>query len=126
MFESHTTHQYNKKDLHKCRSFLFGTVFYLAQCSSILNAGADTPDTRSIKLGKSSGQFDFAYNTYSLKDEGNTLFDACCVGASGTKTFTYSGSATQITMQVIPNCLGGSVLCEIILLHAQNRWCKSQ
>ncbi len=86
----------------------------LAQCSSTQNAGADTPDTRSIELGKSAGTFDFTYRTYSQKDQilvkyqGSTLFDTGCVGASGTKTLTYSGSATQITVQVIPNCAGGS------------------
>jgi hypothetical protein len=86
----------------------------VAQCSSTQNAGADTPDTRSIELGKSSGQFDFSYNTYSQKDQilvkyqGTTLFDTGCVGTSGTKTLNYNGSSTQITVQVIPNCAGGS------------------
>lgn len=86
----------------------------VAQCSSTQNAGADTPDTRSIELGKSSGQFDFSYNTYTQKDQilvkyqGTTLFDTGCVGTSGTKALTYNGSSTQITVQVIPNCAGGS------------------
>lgn len=86
----------------------------LAQCSSTQNAGGDTPDTRTIELGKSAGTFNFTYETYSQQDrilvryQGNTLFDTGCVGANGTKTLTYSGSATQITVQVIPNCAGGS------------------
>lgn len=86
----------------------------LAQCSSTQNAGGDTPDTRTIELGKPAGTFDFTYETYYQQDQilvkyqGNTLFDTGCVGAGGTKTLTYSGSATQITVQVIPNCAGGS------------------
>lgn len=88
----------------------------LAQCSSTQNAGGDTPDTRMIELGKPAGTFDFSYETYSQQDQilvkyqGNTLFDTGCVGTNGTKTktLTYSGSLTQIVVQVIPNCRGGS------------------
>ena len=86
----------------------------LAQCSSTQNAGGDTPDTRTIELGKTAGTFDFSYQTYSIEDQilvkyqGNTIFDTGCVGASGTKTLTYAGSSTQIVVQVLPNCKGGS------------------
>lgn len=86
----------------------------LAQCSSTQNAGGDTPDTRTIELGKSAGTFDFSYDTYWQEDqilvkyEGATLFDTGCVGAYATKALTYSGSSKQITVQVIPNCKGGS------------------
>jgi len=76
--------------------------------------GGDTPDTRTIELGKSAGTFDFSYDTYWQEDqilvryEGATLFDTGCVGAYATKALTYSGSSKQITVQVIPNCKGGS------------------
>ena len=86
----------------------------LAQCSSTQNAGGDTPDTRTIDLGQPSGTFDFSYDTYWQEDQilvryqGATLFDTGCVGATASKTLTYSGSSTQITVQVIPNCKGGS------------------
>ena len=86
----------------------------IALCSATQNAGADTPDTRTVELGKPAGTFTFAYETYSQKDQilvkyqGGTLFDTGCVGASGSKALSYSGSATQITVQVIPNCAGGT------------------
>lgn len=88
----------------------------LAQCSSTQNAGGDTPDTRTIELGKPAGTFDFSYETYSQQDQilvkyqGNTIFDTGCLGTNGTKTktLTYNGSTTQIVVQVIPNCKGGS------------------
>jgi IPT/TIG domain/Bacterial pre-peptidase C-terminal domain/Repeat of unknown function (DUF5648) len=86
----------------------------VAQCSTTQNAGGDTPDTRTIELGKTSGSFAFAYQTYTQKDRivvrymGSTLFDTGCVGANGTKTLSFSGTSSQITVQVIPNCSGGT------------------
>ncbi|MFO1413975.1 MAG: IPT/TIG domain-containing protein [Burkholderiales bacterium] len=86
----------------------------VAQCSATQNAGGDVPDTRTIELGKTSGSFVFAYETYSQEDEiivrymGSTLFDTGCVGASGSKTLAFGGTSSQITVQVIPNCKGGS------------------
>lgn len=86
----------------------------VAQCSATQNAGNDTPDTRTIELGKPAGSFVFAYETYSQKDQilvryqGGTLFDTGCVGANGSKTLSYSGTSTQISVQVIPNCAGGT------------------
>lgn len=84
----------------------------IAQCSATQNAGGDTPDTRTIELGKPAGTFNFSYQTYSIKDqilvryEGVTLLDTGCVGTSATKALTYSGTSTQITVQVNPNCSG--------------------
>lgn len=83
-------------------------------CSATQNAGGDTPDTRTIELGKPAGAFVFSYDTYSQQDEiivryqGTTLFDTGCVGASGSPTLHYSGTSTQISVQVIPNCAGGT------------------
>ncbi|MEP7083894.1 MAG: IPT/TIG domain-containing protein, partial [Betaproteobacteria bacterium] len=86
----------------------------IAQCSNTQNAGGDTPDTRTIELGKPSGTFNFMYETYAQEDQiivryqGVTLFDTGCVGANGTQALTYNGTSTSITVQVIPNCKGGS------------------
>ena len=86
----------------------------IANCSATQNAGGDTPDTRTIELGKTSGTFVFTYDTYSIKDQilvkylGSTLFDTGCVGASGSKSITYAGSSTQISVQVNPNCETGT------------------
>jgi hypothetical protein len=86
----------------------------VAQCSATQNQGADTPDTRTVELGKTSGTFDFVYETYTVKDqmlvryEGATLFDSGCVGTDGSKTksIAYNGKSSQISVQVIPNCAG--------------------
>ena len=86
----------------------------VAQCSNTQNAGGDTPDTRTIELGKPAGTFNFTYETYAQEDQivvryqTTTLFDTGCVGANGTVPLTYSGTSTSITVQVIPNCKGGS------------------
>jgi hypothetical protein len=86
----------------------------VAQCSATQNAGGDVPDTRTIELGKTAGTFAFAYETYSQEDQiivrymGGTLFDTGCVGANGTRSLSYAGTSSQITVQVIPNCKGGS------------------
>jgi hypothetical protein len=86
----------------------------VAQCSATQNAGGDTPDTRTIELGKPSGTFNFTYDTYSLKDriivryQNNVLFDTGCVGESGTRPLSDSGTSTSITVEVVPNCAGGT------------------
>jgi hypothetical protein len=87
-----------------------------AQCSTAQTAGGDVPDTRTIDLGKPGGTFVFTYDTQSVKDQmivryqGTTLFDSGCVGTLGDKTvsLTYGGTSTQISVQVVPNCAGGT------------------
>ena len=86
----------------------------VAVCSATQNAGGDTPDTRTIELGKPAGTFVFNYETFTQKDrmlvfyQGITLFDTGCVGANGSKPLNYNGTSTQISVQVIPNCAGGT------------------
>jgi hypothetical protein len=83
-------------------------------CSSVQVAGGDAPETRTIEMGRMSGTFNFSYDTYSIADrivvlyEGKTLFDTGCVGASGSVNILYIGTSTTITVQVTPNCAGGS------------------
>lgn len=84
-------------------------------CNQQNVAGGDTPETRTVELGRSSGTFLFTYNTQNLEDrmlviyEGRTLFDTGCVGTGSdrTQSITYSGTATQVQVQVIPNCRTG-------------------
>ena len=77
-------------------------------------AGSDTPDTRVFDLQNIAGSFRFDYQTFSQKDrvvvsyEGKPLLDTGCVGTSGSVTLQYSGSSTKVTVQVIPNCAGGT------------------
>jgi hypothetical protein len=81
-------------------------------CNQQNIAGGDTPETRTIELGRSSGTFLFTYNTQNLEDrlvviyEGRPLFDTGCVGTGTerTQSITYSGTATQVQVQVTPNC----------------------
>ena len=82
-------------------------------CSPMVLAGSDTPVTNTYNIGISNGQFAFYYQTYTQQDEiivlngGVTLFDTGCVGATGTVTISYTGPG-NITVQVVPNCAGGS------------------
>jgi hypothetical protein len=82
-------------------------------CGSTQVAGGDTPVTRTVELGRSSGTFNFSYNTYQIADrivvtyQGKTLFDTSCVGTSGSVNLTYAGTATSVTVSVTPNCSGG-------------------
>lgn len=90
------------------------TLVAPAPCSTTQVAGGDTAESRSIQMGKVSGTFNFSYDTYSIPDrmvvsyEGKTLFDTGCVGASGSVKLNYSGTSTTVTVQVTPNCTGGS------------------
>jgi hypothetical protein len=84
----------------------------VVQCSTQQLAGADTPETRQVELAKTSGTFQFDFETYQVKDqiivtyEGRTLLDTGCVGAAASQLLTYSGSSTRISVEVIPNCVG--------------------
>ena len=84
-----------------------------AQCNQTTQSGSDAPETHNIGLGKSSGTFNFSYEMYSIKDRmtvsvgGQTLYDTGCVSGSRTVPVTFSGGTTA-TIQVYPNCAGGS------------------
>lgn len=90
-------------------------------------AGSDSADTRVFDLNNIAGSFRFDYQTFSQKDrmivtyEGKGLFDTGCVGASGSVVLQYSGSSTKVTVQVIPNCAGGSGTQWNYTLHCLQR-----
>jgi hypothetical protein len=83
-------------------------------CNSAQVQGSDTPETRMIEMGKPSGTFNFTWDMYTQKDQmtvsygGTQLFDTGCVSGSGSRQITYSGTSTQVTISVKPNCAGGS------------------
>jgi hypothetical protein len=83
-------------------------------CNELTTSGGDEPETRTVELGQTSGTFDFFYEMYSQKDqmvvsyEGMTLFDTGCVSGSATNQISYAGSTSQVTVEVVPNCEGGS------------------
>lgn len=82
------------------------------QCNEQQIAGGDIADQRNIEMGQNAGSFNFAYQTFSIRDqitvsyEGNQLFDTGCVGAANSVSLTFSGSSSQIRVEVIPNCDG--------------------
>ena len=87
-----------------------------AACNTTQLAGQDTPETRTIQMGVTSGTFRFDYQTYTQQDQmlvkyqGATLFDTGCLGTGTTRTtnIPFSGSTSLVTIEVIPNCAGGS------------------
>jgi hypothetical protein len=89
-----------------------GTV---AQCNDTQESGGDeVPPPFTIEMGQSSGTFLFTYETRTYPDriivsyEGVEKFNTDCVGTQGTRSMEidYSGSSTQITVEVEPNCDG--------------------
>lgn len=91
-----------------------GGVTPTGQCNEQQIAGGDIADQRNIEMGQTSGSFNFAYQTFSIRDqiivsyEGNQLFDTGCVGAANSLSLTFSGNSTQVRVQVIPNCDGNT------------------
>jgi hypothetical protein len=86
----------------------------VVQCSTTNNQGGDAPDTRLVELAKTAGTFRFDFDTEVQQDqiivsyEGRVLFDTGCVGTSGSQQLPYAGTTTQVQVQVIPNCAGGT------------------
>ena len=84
----------------------------VSACSAQQVPGGDTPDTRTIELGKTSGTFIFTYETYAQEDQmivryqGAPVFTSACVGTRGARkeTINFNGTSTSIEVQVIPNC----------------------
>jgi hypothetical protein len=90
-------------------------------CDTTTKQGGNKPETFIVELGQKSGAFMFKYNMYSVPDrmlveyEGKKLFDTGCIGnkqgagkGAGSKSITYSGSSTKVTVKVLPSCEGGS------------------
>jgi len=81
-------------------------------CNQSGDSGKDTPETNSYSMGKTSGTFDFSYNTQTVKDqivilyEGKVIYDTGCVGKSGTASVSFSGNTDFVTVSVRPNCDG--------------------
>jgi len=86
-------------------------------CVAQERSGGDIAETRTIDLGRSSGTFLFSYETsvdtpdrMLVSYQGSPLFDTGCValGSARAQPLTYAGTATTVTIQVMPNCSGGS------------------
>ncbi|MBK6687940.1 MAG: hypothetical protein IPG45_25930 [Deltaproteobacteria bacterium] len=83
-------------------------------CGTKTAAGSDMPETHQFDLGQTSGTFELIYDTYFQEDlirvlyEGTEIFSSGCVGESKMIRIPYSGSTTTVTVEVEPNCNGGS------------------
>lgn len=85
-------------------------------CNHVVEHGANEPEVLRVNLGKTSGTFQFGYQTYTVKDritvayENKIIFDSGCVGTKGKKTvpLSYSGQSDSITVRAEPNCDGSS------------------
>jgi hypothetical protein len=86
----------------------------VVQCSTTQVAGGDAPDTRQVELAKAAGTFRFDFDTQTVQDqiivsyEGRTLLNTGCVGTSASQQLSYTGNTTRVSVQVIPNCAGGT------------------
>jgi hypothetical protein len=87
----------------------------LPPCNAQQVSGGDIPETRTIELGRTSGTFRFNWDTGGVNDrfiiryEGQVLFDTTCrVAVNQSQTITYSGTSSQISIQVLPNCRTGN------------------
>ena len=91
-----------------------GTCGIANNCNQQQQAGGDAGETHTVELGRPAGSFTFNWDMYTKPDrmtvtyEGRTLLDTGCVSGPGSRTLPFSGHATTITVQVFPNCQGGS------------------
>jgi hypothetical protein len=85
-------------------------------CNDVRKAGANQPERHVIDLGTGGRAFLFEYETYTEKDQvivtqrGNVLFNSGCVGTKGRRSvqLSKSGFGSEVTVDVRPNCGGGS------------------
>lgn len=78
-------------------------------CNNLTRSGGTAGDTTTHELGQSSGTFDLSYDAQSIPDrfvtiyEGVTIDDTGFVSNTGVRHISYSGTSTQVTIQVIGN-----------------------
>jgi hypothetical protein len=81
-------------------------------CNTSTTAGNALPSTQSYNLGQNSGTFDFTYQALGIKDRfivtygGASLLDTGCVSGGTTRSLSYSGNSSIVTVEVVPNCAG--------------------
>jgi hypothetical protein len=92
-----------------------GTTSSACQARSL--RGGDVATAATLDLGRPAGSFLFTYDTGAqsadrilVRYEGHVLFDTGCVRTSRpeTRSLGYTGSSSQISVQVMPNCQGGT------------------
>ena len=83
------------------------------QCNEIAKAGGNKPEIFKVNIGNSK-QIRLNYQTYSVNDiiiveyENQTIFNSGCIGTSYWRNINLntSGSTSQVTVKVLPNCNG--------------------
>lgn len=91
-----------------------GTECVAHQCSTRQEAGDDEKETHTYNMGTSTGSFQFEYYTRTQRDRivitqgGSTIHDTGCVGERKEVTVTLNGTSSNITVDVYPNCNGGT------------------
>ncbi len=83
-------------------------------CDGKTVAGTDTPVSRRYHMGRTSGSFQFLYQTYSVPDrirvfqDDKQIYDSGCLGTilEVTVNITFTGSSDEIRVDVEPNCDG--------------------
>lgn len=91
-------------------------VVHQGTCNDVRKAGGDRPEQHIIDIGRSGKTFRFDYQTHSQEDMvivsqgGRVLFNSGCVGTGSTKTIILKKKAfkPQVTVDIRPNCKGGS------------------
>ena len=81
-------------------------------CDTTTYPGGNSAETRVVGLGRSSGEFDFHFQTYTEPDrmivrhDGRTLLDTDCVGTRGwvTRRLRFSGRSSVVEVEVRPAC----------------------
>lgn len=84
-------------------------------CNSQTFAGGPTPEVHVIDIGRTSGYFKFAWNTYEIPDRlevwyENLMLDGACVSGAGEVQYPLwpsgplSGQSRTVTVKVFPNC----------------------
>jgi hypothetical protein len=88
------------------------------QCMTDVHSGSSSPATYTIDVGKTSGHFDFNYDTYLAADSmvlscanggsinGAATYATGCVGTQSWRTVSlaFSCGSSKINVQVAPDC----------------------
>jgi hypothetical protein len=86
-------------------------------CQARSFRGSDAGGQELIELGRAAGTFLFTYDTGGesadrilVRHDGRVLFDTGCLRTSRveTRALRYAGVSSQVTVQVMPNCDGGT------------------
>ncbi|CAF3332832.1 unnamed protein product [Rotaria socialis] len=87
-----------------------------AKCNDITIAGSNTPDDRTVDIGKTHISLKFHYETYTIPDQidvyykNKQIFTSGCAGTEGERitSIALTDSETSLRVKVTPNCAGTS------------------